>query len=272
MEAAEDRTTLLIDTAVLAAVIILENGGETFRAEETASRICSAAGKPDAEVLAFPTGVIITVKEENGHNASSVVRVKKRSINLFRVERTNSYSRSYESDRLSLLELKDKLESLRRSPTSSKGVVALAAALSSAMFTLLFEPTLEPHVLFDLGVTFLCTFFAEYVCIASKLKNSYQFTVTFFGSALMALIAVLATGLAGIGNLSCIIIGAITPLLPGISLTNAIRDTVTGDILSGTVRLAETLLIAVAIAGGVGVVLAGYMGLAGRFGAIGGML
>lgn len=131
------------------------------------------------------------------------------------------------------------------------------------MFTLLFEPVLGLSVIFDVAVTFFCTFLMEYLCIASKLKNAYQFTVTFIGSALIALIAVVFTGIFGIGNLSCIIIGAITPLLPGISLTNAIRDTVMGDIMSGAARIAETLLIAVAIAGGVGIVLAGYVNITG---------
>ena len=53
------------------------------------------------------------------------------------------------------------------------------------------------------------------------------------------------------------------PLLPGLSFTNAIRDTVMGDLISGTVRVVETLLIAIGIAGGVGVVLIAYMNMGG---------
>ena len=69
--------------------------------------------------------------------------------------------------------------------------------------------------------------------------------------------------LLGIGNLDVILIGAITPLLPGLSFTNAIRDTVMGDLVSGTVRIVETLLIAVAIAAGIGTVLAVYVNVLG---------
>ena len=46
------------------------------------------------------------------------------------------------------------------------------------------------------------------------------------------------------------------PLLPGLDITNAIRDTVNGDLVSGVARTAEALLKAVAIAAGVGVVIA----------------
>ena len=36
-----------------------------------------------------------------------------------------------------------------------------------------------------------------------------------------------------------------------------------GDIVSGTARLAETVIIAIAIAGGVGIVLAAYVNITG---------
>ena len=261
MNGTPETASRLADTAMLAAVIILENGGETFRAEETAVRICRAAGKPETEVIALPTGIFITVRSESGSPVSSVARIKERAMNLCRVERANAYSREFDSGRMSLEELNAKLTALRHSTLASRPVVALFAGISSAMFTLLFEPSLSLSVLFDIAVTFICTFAAEYICTVSRLRSTHPFTVTFIGSAIMALIAALATGISGIGNLGCIIIGAITPLLPGVSLTNAIRDTVMGDIVSGTARLAETVLIAIAIAGGVGIVLSAYVNI-----------
>ena len=56
-------------------------------------------------------------------------------------------------------------------------------------------------------------------------------------------------------NISALIIGGIMPLLPGLSMTNAIRDTINGDLVSGSARALEALLACVAIAAGVGVVL-----------------
>ena len=208
MNGTPETASRLADTAMLAAVIILENGGETFRAEETAVRICRAAGKPETEVIALPTGIFITVRSESGSSVSSVARIKERAMNLCRVERANAYSREFDSGRMSLEELNAKLTALRHSTLASRPVVALFAGISSAMFTLLFEPSLSLSVLFDIAVTFI-------------------------------------------------------PLLPGVSLTNAIRDTVMGDIVSGTARLAETVLIAIAIAGGVGIVLAAYVNITG---------
>lgn len=258
-----DNTDLVVDTAQLAALVILENGGETFRAEETAVIICRSAGREESEVFALPHGIFITAERQNGSKVSSVVRTKSRSINLFKVERVNAYSRAFAAGELSLDTLNEKLNTLRQAARYRRGFLALVAGLSSAMFSLLFEETLTATVFFDLAVTLLCAFAAQYVSLSSRLKNAYQFTVTFIASILIGLVAVLSVWLTGIGNLSCIIIGSITPLLPGLSLTNAIRDTVMGDILSGTVRIVETLLVAVAIAGGIGLVLAGYVSFLG---------
>ena len=141
--------------------------------------------------------------------------------------------------------------------------VILASGLSAAFFTLLFEEKLNLTCLFDMLVAFGVTLLAQWVGLASRLKNSYQFTVTFVSSFIIALGTLAAVHFSGIGNLNCIIIGSIMPLLPGLSFTNAIRDTVMGDIISGTVRVVETLLIAIGIAGGVGIVLIAYMNMGG---------
>lgn len=259
----EDDTELLVDTAQMAAAIILESGGETFRAEETASILCRSAGRDEAEVFALPTGLFLTAERKNGSKVSSVRRIRSRSNNLYKIDRVNTLCREFSAHRITLAELNTKLSSLKDDFIYSRTALSSAAGLSSMMFTLLFEQALSPVVLFDMLVAFGGAFVAQFLCLSSRMKRLYQFTVTFIGSLLLAVLAVLAVGLSGIGNLTYILIGAITPLLPGLSLTNAIRDTVMGDLVSGTVRLVETLLIAIGIAGGVGVVLAVYLGLGG---------
>jgi uncharacterized membrane protein YjjP (DUF1212 family) len=44
--------------------------------------------------------------------------------------------------------------------------------------------------------------------------------------------------------------GGIMLLIPGIAMTNAVRDMLTGDIASGLLRLVDALLVAAAIACG----------------------
>ncbi|MFR7936702.1 MAG: threonine/serine exporter family protein, partial [Clostridium perfringens] len=51
------------------------------------------------------------------------------------------------------------------------------------------------------------------------------------------------------------IIGSIMLLVPGLSITNAIRDTIAGDLISGLIRAAEAFLVAISIAVGTGMVM-----------------
>ena len=45
------------------------------------------------------------------------------------------------------------------------------------------------------------------------------------------------------------------PLVPGVAITNGLRDFISGDLIAGTSKVAEAILIAVSIAVGVGTVL-----------------
>lgn len=259
----QDEAGLLLDTAKLAALIVLESGGETSRAEEIATIICRCGGSCDAEALVFPTGAFLTVENADGKKVSAAARIKVRSMNLHKVERANAYSREFSAGKITLEELHEKLLKLRTSILYSKTMMILASGLSAAMFTLLFESTLNLAVLFDILVSFGATALSHWIMLSSRLKNAYQFTLTFISSFIIALVTVLSVGSIGIGNIDCIIIGSIMPLLPGLSFTNAVRDTVMGDLISGTVRIVETLLIAIGIASGAGVVLIAYMNMGG---------
>ena len=49
-----------------------------------------------------------------------------------------------------------------------------------------------------------------------------------------------------------LIAGAIMPMLPGVALTNALRDTLQGDYMSGTGRMIEAFMVAISIGIGIG--------------------
>ena len=72
--------------------------------------------------------------------------------------------------------------------------------------------------------------------------------ISLLSSTLTALSAVTLSNI-GIGsNIDKIIIGNIMLLIPGIPLTNSLRDLINGDIISGLLGLLESLLKAAAVA------------------------
>ena len=75
---------------------------------------------------------------------------------------------------------------------------------------------------------------------------------TSFCVGLMAVIV--KSILGGAINLDTVVIGSIMPLVPGVAITNAVRDTLQGDYISGCARILEAFLKAIAL--GVGVAFA----------------
>ena len=69
-------------------------------------------------------------------------------------------------------------------------------------------------------------------------------------SAVLTLLAFLTVKAFPGCEASKIIIGGIMLLMPGVALTNSIRDVISGDIVSGMLRFAEAMIIALAIAAG----------------------
>ena len=72
------------------------------------------------------------------------------------------------------------------------------------------------------------------------------------GSFALAVAAYLLRRGAFLGmSLDVVIISAIMPLVPGVTFTAAIRDTLNGDYSSGVARMAEAVVVALAVASGV---------------------
>ena len=82
-----------------------------------------------------------------------------------------------------------------------------------------------------------------------------KFFAEFVGSLFIGLIgyAAVQTGLGF--ELDKIIIGSVMPLVPGLLITNAVRDLMAGHFVSGLSKGAEAFLTAFAIGAGVALVL-----------------
>lgn len=60
-----------------------------------------------------------------------------------------------------------------------------------------------------------------------------------------------------------ILVGSVMPLVPGVSLVNAIRDFADGDYIGGGVRFLDALMVALGISLGVGLMYLLYYHLTG---------
>ena len=65
-----------------------------------------------------------------------------------------------------------------------------------------------------------------------------------------ALIPLVFHALTGLGVVEAMIASAIMPLVPGLSMTNAVQDILRGDMVSGVTHAARAVMIAALLAGG----------------------
>lgn len=244
-----------IEFAGLAGELLLKNGAETSRVEDTIERICKRAGFTDTEVLVFPTGIIINGKHQ-GANLTLAKRIHIRDINLSVVSLINDISRKYADNKISLEEGLAKVREVVTHPPTDNGFLLLltAGALASGAATILLGGSWR-----DFAPAILATGLVRIIVGAAAFNLVYilqMYLAGLFSGFIGSLFVDFGFGM----HLDKIIVGALVPLVPGVALTNAVRDFISGDLLSGTLRMVEALLVAAALAGGVGFALAVYSG------------
>ena len=241
-----------IELICLAAQLILENGGETYRVEETASRMAKGLGLPDAHVAAFPTSIFV----EAGGRAR-LRRISRRGNDMTRLAVTNDVSRRVERGQLSFDEAKQVLKRAKAAPGPSQMTLMLACGVAAASFSLLFGGRLGTF-----AVAFLIGVLVQSIHpLFSQMEMGVIFG-KFTGGLITAVVAEAVSWVLPYGSVNAAIVGGIMPLLSGLLMTNAVRDTMYGDLISGVTRAVEALLLATAVALGVfvGLELASMLG------------
>lgn len=240
----------VMSVCLLAGKIMLQSGAETYRVEDTMMRMARAFGVEEVHSYTTPTGIIFSI--ETGKSAETrMVRVTKRTVDLEKVAQANGISRQIASGRLTIGEAYSSLKELEGSEASySTGWRLLAAAISSGCFLILFQGEWR-----DFPAAFLSGGVGYGGLVLFHRLVPVQFFAEFLASLLIGLFSFFWVQL-GVGiSLDKIVIGSVMPLVPGLLLTNALRDLVAGHLVSGVTKGAEAVLTAFAIGSGVAVVL-----------------
>lgn len=230
----------------LAGRLIMENGGETYRVEETITRMGKAFGLEKVESFAVPSGLFISYRRQDGDMETSVARVRKGSRNLSRVNAVNAVSRRVEQGEMNCEETLARLKEIEHEPTCvGSAMLPWAAAASAAGFTGMFGGSVVDMIISG-GVAALVQLLTQWM----GKQSLGELMATLTGSMLTALIPMLVQLVAGIGAVESIVGGALMPLLPGLAMTNAVQDAMRGDMVSGLSHGLSAVLTAVLVAGG----------------------
>jgi len=232
---------------LLAGKLMLQSGAETHRVEDTMNRMASAYGVPNAQSHVTPTGIMFSMGETEPTN---FVRIDKRSTDLYKVTLVNSISRNISSRSLSIEEASKQLKIIEKQTHAYPNYIQiLAAALASGCFTIMFQGQWVDFIpaLLVGGVGFSAMIYFHHIV-------EVRFFAEFLASLLIGLFAYFFVYMRIGVELDKIIIGAVMPLVPGLLITNAVRDLMAGHLVSGLSKGAEAFLTAFAIGAGVAVV------------------
>ena len=222
---------------------LMDSGAEIYRVEESVSRLMAAYGM-EAQVFAIPNCLIVSITTPQGHPITRMYRIPAHGTDIELLERCNQLCRQLCSQPIPVEQALEQVSALSSGRRYSTRMVLLGYVAAAAFFCMFFGGDWLDGVsasLCGLAVG-ICLLFGQ------RFTGSNQFFRT---AVCAALAAALALALAGVGighHTEFITSGTLMVLVPGMALTNAMREIMAGDIISGVNRTAEVLLVATAIA------------------------
>lgn len=218
----------LIDISSEIGKRIIENGGEVSRAEDTIRRILASQGIKNFSVFCINSVVIVGTD-----NHISIKRITKNDLNLFEIDKYNSISRAICNDEKYI-------------PCHNKYHILtelFAIILGTGSFCIYFGGSLVDSLI--AGIIGIIIFYLP------KISNAI-FCQTFIQSTVAGILSFVPFSLGLKSNPNNITMGAIMLLVPGITISTAIRDIMYSDTISGIIELTESIFVGLAIALGIG--------------------
>lgn len=233
---------------------MLISGAEVSRVELAISMICKAYGCRRVDVFIITTSMLLTVEDSLGNHATQTRRITGTAIDLTKLHRLNALSRRICAEMPCYGDVQGQLKAICEEKPYSLWLQVLASGLIAFAFTVFFGGSW-----IDGGVAVLLGMGLRLMTRLLQKAAANQIIVNVIASFALSTsaIALVQWGLGQDAN--NILIGNIMLLIPGIALTNSLRDLISGDIMTGILRFLDAVLVAAAIAAGY-ILAAGLLG------------
>ncbi len=235
----------LISCALDIGEQMLISGAEISRVETSIQLICAAYGCQRTDVFTITSSIVVSIVSEDGKHLSQSRRITGGRTDLTKLDKLNSLSRQICADTPDYEYVEEKLCTI----CSAKGYPLWLEALGSALIAFAFAVFFGGSYI-DGAVASVLGFGLRYATYLLQKAGMNQIFVNVVASFALS-VGAIALVRAGLGqDVNKILIGNIMLLIPGIALTNSLRDMISGDIMSGLLRFLDALLVAAAIAAG----------------------
>lgn len=253
----------VLDLAVLAGEVLLKNGAEIFRVQETVVHILEACDLREHHVYIVSNGIIVSVGRAGEKSCYALRHVLQSSVNLRRIAAVNAISRDIaKSGRtLDIATTRRRIAACAVMPCAPAWLRLIACGTGSACFCYILGGSVA-----DSTVALLAGFVLQLFLFASGRLHLNKYIEVILGAGVATLCCQLLFLLHMGTSVDSAVVGVIIPLVPGVVLTTGIRDFFTSDYLSGIIHLVDAFLTATSIAVGVGFTLIGWNLLLGVLG------
>lgn len=221
--------------------VLLENGAEISRVEETMERIATHYGESGENFFVLSNGIFTT-----GKSYANAEFIPIKGASLDKVVEVNQLSRDIPLLDLSLDEARERLSAIRNRKPKPAWEQYLGAAFGCAGFCAIFGGSLLDCAASLVAAVILNWFVMKIgtPCLSKTLGN---ICAGFIGTLLCIIFQ-----MAGFGDsLGNMIVGTLILLIPGVAFTNGLRDIANEDYLAGITRLLDALMMFLSIAIGV---------------------
>lgn len=239
----------LVDVALNIGEVMLKHGAETYRVEDTMRRILSTVKSEYRDAYVIYTGVVVTLTPPGQSAITKVKRIENKGSNYNKIYLANNLSRNLCDGKISIEEAEVEIQRIRDSRVFPAWAIAVSTIMVTSMFAVMFGGGVMDSVI--AGINGMIVMLGKDVGRILRLPG---FICDMIISAAMAFFTCLAIQVLHVeAEQSIIITSSIMTLVPGVAITNAIRDTLQGDYMSGISRVVEAFVIAAGIAVGIGV-------------------
>ena len=230
----------LLDCLLEMGDLLLDCGAEIGRVEDTLSRMGHAYGAEQMNVFVIPSLISVSMSFPDTEAITETRRIHSfGNTDFCRLEKINAMSRQCSTAPLPLDELRARLDKVAhgRKPFS---MVFWGSVLGGGGFAVFFGG--------DLWDGLVAAVFAAVVCLLQRRLGRTQLGVV-ASNLMVSLVIGLGVGLVAelipALHMDKILIGDIMPLIPGLAMTNAIRNT----LLVWAAALAGGFMVALVIVG-----------------------
>ena len=220
-------------------------GAEVERVEDSIERMCYAYGCDRVNAFIITSNIQVTFEDPEGNIITQIIRLKRNDTNFDRLDYLNDLSRYICANKPDLETLVQKYEVVMNRKQLPIWLQYFGAVLVASGFAVFFGGNFADAIASGvLGI--VITLITR---ILAKIEEN-QMAKLFISSVIAGFLAIVLVAV-GIGsNVDKIMTGGIMLLIPGIAMTNSVRDLLIGDVVTGMIRFVNSLLMAAAIACG----------------------